>query len=234
VDEMPRKIRQLKADLRRAVSLNSGGAAKAVIRGGITRWSLLVTWSWLAMMAMMPSPTRKMMFGMRSRLRPLSETEMIMSRDVEYIDVRDEDEAAARRYAQIIEWSTANDAFIVSVPDIPGLRTHGSTPEEAAAMGNEAIALWLAGARASGIVPPSPAFSARHVSFARSPDAERIRHIRQTLDASQREFAAMLNVSVATVRSWEQGLRKPDGASRRLLEIAERQPDVLLEAIGMS
>lgn len=155
-----------------------------------------------------------------------------MSSDVEYIDVLGEDEAAARRYAQIIEWSTDDDVFIVSVPDIPGLRTHGSTPEDAAAMGNEAIALWLAGARASGIVPPNPKFSARQIAIARSPEAEHIRRIRQRFDASQREFAEMLNVSVATVRSWEQGLRKPDGASQRLLEIAERQPDVLLEAVG--
>lgn len=155
-----------------------------------------------------------------------------MSNDVEYIDVLDEDEAAARLYAQIIEWSTDDDAFIVSVPDIPGLRTHGSTPEDAAAMGNEAIALWLAGARATGIVPPNPSFSARHVAIARSPEAERIRHIRQRLDVSQREFAELLNVSVATVRSWEQGLRTPDGASQRLIDIAERQPDVLLEVTG--
>jgi len=159
---------------------------------------------------------------------------MTMNEDVDYIDVLDEDEAAARLYAQIIEWSANDDAFIVSVPDIPGLRTHGSTPEDAAAMGNEAITLWLAGARATGIVPPNPNFSARHILIARSLEAERIRLIRRSFDASQREFAEMLNVSVATVRSWEQGLRTPDGASQRLLEIAERQPEVLLEAMESS
>jgi hypothetical protein len=58
--------------------------------------------------------------GTPAMRQPLNETEMIMSREVEYIEVRDEDEAAARRYAQIIEWSSDDDAFIVSVPDIPG------------------------------------------------------------------------------------------------------------------
>lgn len=186
------------------------------------------------MMEMMPSCTRRMTFERLSKQQTLTETEVLMDSNVEYVEVLDEDEAAARHYAQIIEWSLDDDAFIVSVPDIPGLRTHGRTPEEAASMGNEAIALWLAGARASGLVPPSPRFSARQVAFARSPEAERIRHIRQRLDASQREFAEMLNVSVATVRSWEQGVRKPDGASQRLLEIAERQPDVLLEVTAPS
>lgn len=157
-----------------------------------------------------------------------------MNRDVQYIDVCEEDTTVARRYAQIIEWSTDDDAYVVSVPDIPGLRTHGRTPEEAASMGNEAIALWLAGARATGIDPPNPVFCARRLMLAHAPDAERARHIRQTLNVSQREFAEMLNVSVATVRSWEQGLRKPDGASQRLLDIAERQPEVLLEVVETS
>ena len=63
-----------------------------------------------------------------------------------------------------------------------------------------------------------------------APDAERIRQIRQRLDLSQQAFAEMLNVSVATVRSWEQGVRTLDGASIRLLDIAERHPEALLSA----
>ena len=62
------------------------------------------------------------------------------------------------------------------------------------------------------------------------PYGERVRWLRRRLDVSQREFADMLNVSVGTVRSWEQGLRTPDGASVRLLDIAEHQPEVLLSS----
>ncbi len=146
------------------------------------------------------------------------------------IEVREEDARAALRFAQIIEWSPEDDAFVVSVPDIPDLHTHGATREEAAAMGNEAIALWIAGARETGIPTPTPMFSALRSSAALADNMERIRRVRRRLNVSQREFAELLNVSVGTVRSWEQGLRTPDGAAQRLLDIAERQPDALLEA----
>ena len=62
--------------------------------------------------------------------------------------------------------------------------------------------------------------------------AERIREIRDHMALSQPLFAAALNVSPETVRAWEQGKREPDGATLRLLEIAERHPDVLLESVG--
>ena len=42
--------------------------------------------------------------------------------------------------------------------------------------------------------------------------------IRQRLNVSQPVFAALLNVPLATARSWEQGKRKPSGAALRLLE----------------
>jgi putative transcriptional regulator len=41
-------------------------------------------------------------------------------------------------------------------------------------------------------------------------------------------FAAALNVSPDTIRAWEQGKREPDGATRRLLEVAEEYPEVFL------
>lgn len=44
---------------------------------------------------------------------------------------------------------------------------------------------------------------------------------------SQSEFAAVLGVSKRTLEQWEQGRRKPSGAARTLLKIAERHPEVL-------
>ena len=152
-----------------------------------------------------------------------------MSNKPEWIDVTEADAATALRYALVIEWSAEDEAFVVSVPDIPRLHTHGPTREEAATMGNEAVALWLAGARETGIRTPPPSFSALRNRPA-APDAGRIRQIRQRFDLSQQAFADILNVSVATVRSWEQGVRTPDGASIRLLDIAERHPEALLSA----
>lgn len=53
---------------------------------------------------------------------------------------------------------------------------------------------------------------------------ERIAAIRQALGFSQAVFAKALNVSTPTVRSWEQGIRRPGGPSLRLLQFAETCP----------
>ena len=74
---------------------------------------------------------------------------------------------------------------------------------------------------------PPPRFSALPADF----DAARIAALRKRLNLTQHEFAHLLNVSVSAVRGWEQGLRTPDGASQRLLGIAEREPDVLLRDV---
>lgn len=59
-------------------------------------------------------------------------------------------------------------------------------------------------------------------------DAAQIRDIRDQLELSQPVFAAALNVSPETIRAWEQGKREPDGATRRLLEVAQQYPEVFL------
>jgi putative transcriptional regulator len=57
-----------------------------------------------------------------------------------------------------------------------------------------------------------------------------IREIRRSLNASQLLFARLLNVSPNAVRSWEQGVRKPQNPVLRLLDIARRNPQALLRA----
>lgn len=72
--------------------------------------------------------------------------------------------------------------------------------------------------------------TAREVSVAPAPALTKtaIARIRSRLNASQKVFADVLNVSVGTVRSWEQGLRVPEGPSKRLLEVAYRHPEIIL------
>ena len=60
---------------------------------------------------------------------------------------------------------------------------------------------------------------------------DRIRAARLKLGYSQPVFAKMLNVSVQTVRAWEQGTRVPDGPTRRLLELAEETPEALTSKV---
>ena len=51
-----------------------------------------------------------------------------------------------------------------------------------------------------------------------------ISEIRNKANKTQEEFAAMLNVSVGTLRNWEQGRRKPAGAALSLLKIVSADP----------
>jgi len=63
-----------------------------------------------------------------------------------------------------------------------------------------------------------------------SMSARKIIRIRRHLRASTPVFAAYLNVAPDTVRKWEKKLRHPSGPALRLLQIAERKPEVLLAA----
>lgn len=58
----------------------------------------------------------------------------------------------------------------------------------------------------------------------KEPDA---RAIRRTLGLTQTEFAALLDVPVATVQGYEQGRRAPDAPARTLLRVALAAPEVL-------
>ena len=55
--------------------------------------------------------------------------------------------------------------------------------------------------------------------------------IRRHIGLSQEKFAQLLGVSVATLRNWEQGRRKPDGAARVLLCVAAKHPQIVLETV---
>jgi putative transcriptional regulator len=56
-----------------------------------------------------------------------------------------------------------------------------------------------------------------------------IRRIRTKLGFSQFVFAEYLGISVGTIRSWEQGVRRPQSAALHLLMIARQSPAVLLQ-----
>jgi putative transcriptional regulator len=53
--------------------------------------------------------------------------------------------------------------------------------------------------------------------------SEDIRAIRKRTHLSQAVFAKVLNVEPVTVQKWEQGAKKPGGASLRLLQIVDRR-----------
>ncbi len=58
--------------------------------------------------------------------------------------------------------------------------------------------------------------------------ASQIKSIRTHIKVSQGVFAAYLNTSISTLQKWEQGTKKPNGASLKLLNlVAKKGLDVL-------
>jgi putative transcriptional regulator len=53
--------------------------------------------------------------------------------------------------------------------------------------------------------------------------AAQIRRLRQRTHTSQAVFAACLNTSPSTVQKWEQGAKRPNGPSLKLLNLVDRQ-----------
>lgn len=63
-------------------------------------------------------------------------------------------------------------------------------------------------------------------------DAARFaRRVRKRLGFSQAEFADRIDVSLDTIRNWEQGKRSPTGAAKALLKVLEKAPEAALAAL---
>jgi len=57
------------------------------------------------------------------------------------------------------------------------------------------------------------------------------KEIRAKMSLTQDQFAALMNISVHTLRNWEQGRRHPEGPARVLLNVVNNHPEVLLEMV---
>ena len=63
-------------------------------------------------------------------------------------------------------------------------------------------------------------------------DAARFaRRVRKRLGLSQAEFSQRIEVSLDTIRNWEQGKRCPTGAAKALLKVLDRAPEAALAAL---
>ena len=51
------------------------------------------------------------------------------------------------------------------------------------------------------------------------------------LGFSQSEFATRIDVSLATIRNWEQRKRSPTGAAKALLKVLDKAPEAALAAL---
>lgn len=145
-------------------------------------------------------------------------------------------EAYARLYAKVISWSDEDNCYVGSLPEICGNCCHGDSVEEVARQLAD-IVLELVTDKAQGLdlgsVPPPGRLSfvsRSRFSLSKNVNSE-VAQLRRRMNLSQEDFAKALGVSQSTVGLWEQGRRRPDGASSRLLEIAEKHPEVLLEKV---
>lgn len=62
-------------------------------------------------------------------------------------------------------------------------------------------------------------------------DEPNSKEIRTKMSLTQDQFARLMNISVHTLRNWEQGRRQPEGPARVLLNVANNHPEVLMEMV---
>ena len=62
--------------------------------------------------------------------------------------------------------------------------------------------------------------------------AKYARRVRQRLGLTQQELSRRIDVSLETIRNWEQGKRSPTGAAKALLRVLDRAPEAALGALG--
>jgi putative transcriptional regulator len=79
------------------------------------------------------------------------------------------------------------------------------------------------GAILRGEMEPSRAFD-----LDEAPD---VASVREQLGLSQPKMAALMGISVGTLRNWEQGRRRPEGPARALLRVAAKHPEAVLDSV---
>lgn len=59
-----------------------------------------------------------------------------------------------------------------------------------------------------------------------------VKGIRQKTGMSQQKFCKTFGISLGTLRHWEQGLRHPRGPARVLLQVMDKNPTAVIQAIA--
>lgn len=74
-----------------------------------------------------------------------------------------------------------------------------------------------------------PARLRKRLMKGRFESGEDIAALRRFVGVTQAEFARAIEISVYTLRNWEQSRRKPEGPAIALLRIAARHPRIIRE-----
>lgn len=80
----------------------------------------------------------------------------------------------------------------------------------------------------AGRLRPARVTRVEDLAHADTPD---VAALRARFGLSQAKFAALLGISVSTLRNWEQNRRCPDGPAKVLLRVAAAHPEALLSVM---
>lgn len=59
-----------------------------------------------------------------------------------------------------------------------------------------------------------------------------VKSLRNKMHMTQQEFCAMFGIALGTLRHWEQGDREPKGPALVLLNVVEKNPEAVLDALA--
>ncbi len=64
------------------------------------------------------------------------------------------------------------------------------------------------------------------------PNTVDVKKLRAKLNMTQQEFCAMFGIALGTLRHWEQGDREPKGPALVLLNVVEKNPTAVINALA--
>lgn len=96
-------------------------------------------------------------------------------------------------------------------------------------MNDELFADLMASVAEAGRIERGEAVPSR--VFTREREPLDVARIRERYQLSQTRFAALLGISVKTLRNWEQGRRAPVGPARVLLLVAAKHPEAVWDVV---
>jgi len=79
------------------------------------------------------------------------------------------------------------------------------------------------------VIKDSLAKSLSQLREGRYAPVSEVSQVRQKTGLSQSQFAKSLGISVNTLKSWEQGQRKPSGSAQILLKLLGKKPELIDE-----
>lgn len=136
----------------------------------------------------------------------------------------------AKRYPRHIRWSDEDNCFVGNLPDLGGDCTHGDTPEEVARNLDEVAEMNVEECLEEGY--PLPEIKSRIVTpstYRKGDTGNKVAALRNEWGYTQKNFAALLGVSLSTLTKWELGKRTPSGPSAKLLGLFAKHPELIHE-----